>query len=346
MKRFIALLLLCATCIASLSGCSGNYDLYVFNWGEYIDPDVITQFEEETGLRVLYDEFEENEDMYSKIKSGAVSYDAICPSDYMIEHMIQEGLLQEINFDNVPNIKNIGEEYMKQSQYFDAENKYSVPYTWGTVGILYNKTKVDEPITSWSSIFDEKYKGQIIMINSIRDALGIALKYQGHSVNSTDESEVAAATELLKNQKSLVQGYFVDQVRDKMIGDEAAIGIIYSGEALYTQSENENLEYVVPDEGSNIWIDSWVIPENAENKENAEKWINFLCRPDIALKNFEYITYSTPNKAAQALIEDEEVRDSEVLFPGDDIISRCETYKYLGSAEEKLYQKSWTEVNS
>lgn len=346
MKRFTALLLLCAMTVGMLSGCGQKYDLYVFNWGEYIDPDVITQFEEETGLRVLYDEFEENEDMYSKIRSGAVSYDAVCPSDYMVEHMIQEGLLQEIDFNNVPNIKNIGESYLKQAEYFDPGNKYSVPYTWGTVGILYNKTMVDEPITSWSAIFDEKYKGNILMMNSIRDALGIALKYQGHSLNSTNEEEVKQATELLKQQKSLVQGYFVDQIRDKMIGNEAAIGIIYSGEVLYTQEENEDLEYVVPEEGSNIWIDSWVIPENAENKENAEKWINFLCRPDIALQNFEYITYSTPNVAAQELIEDEEIKESEVLFPGQDIMDRCETYKYLGKEGDKLFQKSWTEVKS
>lgn len=346
MKRFTALLLLCAMTVGMLSGCGQKYDLYVFNAGEYIDPEVITQFEEETGLRVLYDEFEANEDMYAKIRSGAVSYDVVCPSDYMIEHMIQEDLLQEIDFNNVPNIKNIGESYLKQSESFDPGNKYSVPYSWGTVGILYNKTMVDAPITSWSAIFDEKYKGSILMINSIRDALGIALKYQGHSLNSLNPEELKQATELLKQQKSLVQGYFTDQVRDKMIGGEAALGIIYSGEALYTQDQNPDLVYVVPDEGSNIWIDAWVIPKNAENKENSEKWINFLCRPDIALKNFEYITYATPNVAAQELIEDEDIRDSEVLFPGKDIMDRCETFKYLGKEGDKLYQKCWTEVKA
>ena len=268
----------------------------VYNWGEYIDPDVIPMFEEETGISVIYEEFETNEIMYPKIKSGAIAYDVVCPSDYMIERMVREDLLAEINWDNVPNIKNIDPTYMDQSKSFDPDNAYSVPYCFGTVGILYNKTMVDEPIDSWDVLWDPKYTDNILMQDSVRDAFAVALKRKGYSLNSTDVNELEEATADLIKQKPLVQAYVIDQVRDKMIGNEAAIGVIYSGEAIYTQWENENLEYVIPKEGSNVWIDSWVIPKNAQNKENGEKFINFLCRPDIALMNFEYITYSTPNK--------------------------------------------------
>ena len=320
--------------------------LVVYNWGEYIDPEVIDMFEEETGITVIYEEFETNESMYTKVESGAIAYDLICPSDYMIQRMVQNDLLAEINWDNIPNATNIAPEYMEQSQAFDPENKYSVPYTFGTVGILYNKTMVDEEITSWSVLWDAKYKDQILMQNSVRDAFGIALKYLGYSLNSTDLDELEAAKELLMKQKPLVQAYVIDQVRDKMINNEAAIGVIYSGEALYTQSENSDLVYVVPDEGSNFWIDSWVIPKNAENKENAEKFLNFLCRADIAKMNFDYITYSTPNTAARELIEDETLRNNPVVFPGQDILDRCETFNYLGTKFDGIYNELWREIKS
>ena len=275
---------------SSKEDLSGTNQVIVYNWGEYLDPEVITLFEKETGINVVYEEFETNEIMYPKVQSGAIAYDVVCPSDYMIQRMIENDLLAELNFDNIPNIKNIGQEYFKQSRQFDSENKYSVPYCWGTVGILYNKTMVDEPIDSWSVLWDEKYKDSILMQDSVRDAFAVALKYKGHSLNSTDLDELEEAKELLIKQKPLVQAYVIDQVRDKMIGNEAAIGVIYSGEAIYTQLENPNLEYVIPKEGSNVWIDSWVIPKNAKHKENAEDFINFLCRPDIAKMNFDYIT--------------------------------------------------------
>ena len=303
--------------------------LVVYNWGEYIDPEVLTMFEEETGIDIVYEEFETNEILYPKISSGAIAYDVICPSDYMIQRMIENDLLSEINFDNIPNLKNIGKQYLEQSRQFDPENKYSVPYCWGTVGILYNKMMVDEPVDSWSILWDPKYKDNILMQDSVRDAFGVTLKYLGYSLNSIDLDELTEAKNLLIEQKPLVQAYVIDQVRDKMIGNEAALGVIYSGEAIYTQKENPNLEYVIPKEGSNIWIDSWVIPKNAEHKENAEKFINFLCRPDIALMNFEYITYSTPNEAARELIEDESIRNSEIAFPDLSKYDNLETFQYL-----------------
>ena len=323
-----------------------NLTLNVYNWGEYLDPDVLDIFEEETGIQVVYEEYETNEIMYPKVQSGAISYDVVCPSDYMIQRMIENDLLAEINWDNIPNIKNIGQTYMDQSKAFDPENKYSVPNCWGTVRILYNKTMVDEPIDSWSVLWDPKYKDSILMQDSVRDAFGVTLKYLGYSLNSTDLDELNEAKNLLIKQKPLVQAYVVDQVRDKMIGNEAAIGVIYSGEAIYTQKENPNLEYVIPKEGSNIWIDSWVIPKNAEHKENAEKFINFLCRPDIALKNFEYITYSTPNTAAQANIEDEDIKNSKVAFPDFSEYNNLETFDYLGVDGDNLYNEYWKQVKS
>ena len=331
---------------AEESGVVNDDKLVVYNWGEYIDPEVLTIFEEETGINVVYEEFETNEILYPKVSSGAIAYDVVCPSDYMIQRMIENDLLTEINFDNIPNIKNIGKQYMEQSSQFDPVNKYSVPYCWGTVGILYNKTMVDEPVNSWSILWDPKYKDNILMQDSVRDAFGATLKYLGYSLNSTDLDELTEAKNLLIEQKPLVQAYVIDQVRDKMIGNEAALGVIYSGEAIYTQKENPNLEYVIPKEGSNIWIDSWVIPKNAEHKENAEKFINFLCRPDIALMNFEYITYSTPNEAARELIEDESIRNSEIAFPDLSKYDNLETFQYLGTEADQVYGDLWNKVKS
>lgn len=330
----------------SQGSIAGDNKVIVYNWGEYMDPEVITMFEAETGIDVIYEEYETNEIMYPKIKSGAIAYDVVCPSDYMIQRMRENDLLAEINYDNVPNIKNIGKTYLEKSREFDPDNRYSVPYCWGTVGILYNKTMVDEPIDSWSVLWDPKYKDNILMQDSVRDAFAVALKELGYSLNSSDLDELTEAKDLLIQQKPLVQAYVIDQVRDKMIGNEAALGVIYSGEAIYTKTENPDLEYVVPKEGSNMWIDSWVIPKNAEHKENAEAFINFLCRPDIALMNFNYITYSTPNTEARKMIEDDEIRNSPVAFPDESVLSRCETFRYLGDKVDQTYNELWNKVKS
>jgi spermidine/putrescine-binding protein len=348
MKKILLGVSLLVITIGLMTGCSKDEGekVYVYNWGEYIDQETIDMFEEETGIKVVYDEFEQNEEMYPKIKSGAVQYDVVCPSDYMIQKMIEDDLLAEINFDNVPNIKNIDPAYLVSAKSFDPENKFSVPYCWGTVGILYNKTMVDGPIDSWGAIFDEKYSGNILMIDSVRDAFGIALSYLGYDLNSTDETQLEEAKALLQQQYPLVQAYVVDQVRDKMIGGEAALGVIYSGEAIFTQRENPDLEYVVPNEGSNVWIDGWVIPKNCRDKENAEAFINYMCSAEIALKNFEYITYSTPNAAARALITDEGIKNSKVAFPEQSVLDRCRTFRYLGEEMEALYINKWNEVKS
>lgn len=350
-KSILTALMLAVTAFTAACGAKEttgeNGQVVVYNWGEYIDPETIEQFEEETGIKVVYDEFETNETMYPKVEAGASTYDVICPSDYMIQKMIDNNLLAELNFDNIPLAKeNIGQQYYEQSKEFDPENKYSVPYCWGTVGILYNKTMVDETVDSWSILWNDKYKDNILMQDSVRDAFMIALKLNGNSMNSTDEAQLNAAKDLLIQQKPLTQAYVIDQVRDKMIGGEAAIGVIYSGEAIYTQRENPDLEYVIPKEGTNFWVDSWVIPKNAPNQENGEKFINFMCREDIALKNFEYITYSTPNEAARALIKDEDIKNSPIAFPDLSEYSGLETYHYLGDDADLLYNNLWKEVKS
>ncbi len=332
-----------------------NDELYVYNWGEYIDEEVVAMFEEETGIRVVYDMFETNEEMYPVIDAGAVCYDVVCPSDYMIQRMVENDMLAEINFDNIPNIDQINPRYMEMSRAFDPQNRYSVPYCWGTVGIIYNTKRLSElnvePPTSWNDLWNPALSGEILMQDSVRDAFMVALKKLGYSMNTTSVDELQEAKDLLIAQKPLVQAYVIDQVRDKMIGGEAAVGVIYSGELLYIQEEAEALEldyaldYVIPKEGTNLWIDGWVIPANAQNKENAEKWINFLCRPDIALRNFEYITYPTPNQGAFELL-DAETQENKAVFPDLDELENCEVFQYLGDEDDAVYNQLWKEVKS
>ena len=340
---------------SAASGSADGGELYVYNWGEYIDEDVISQFEEETGITVVYDLFETNEEMYPVIEADAVNYDVVCPSDYMIQKMRENDLLAELNFDNIPNIAQIDPAYMEMSQAFDPENKYSVPYCWGTVGILYNTKLLDElgvpAPTKWADLWDERLSGEILMQDSVRDAFMVALKKDGYSMNSESKDELEQAKQELIDQKPLVQAYVIDQVRDKMIGGEAAVGVIYSGEMLYIQDEavslglDYDLEYVIPEEGTNLWLDSWVIPKNAKNKENAEKWIDFMCRPEIAKANFEYITYPTPNKGAFELL-DEDMQNNKAVFPDIDSLKDSEVYQYLGDDTDAIYNELWKEVKA
>ncbi len=351
MKKKILSAGVCLLAVCSIAGCGGssageNGEVNVYNWGEYIDEDVIGIFEEETGIKVNYKTFDTNEDMYPIIANGAADWDVVCPSEYMIQKMLDNDLLLEIDTNNIPNASNIDPIFMDTVKEFDPDASHSVPYMWGTVGILYNKTMVDEPITSWNCLWDEKYADSIVMMNNPRDVFAPALISCGYSLNSTNETELQEAAEVLMEQKPLVLKYTTDEVRDMMIGEKAAIGVIYSGEATICKDENENLQYVVPEEGSNVWLDCWVIPTTCKNKENAEKWIDFLCRPDISLKNFEYIYYSSPNAGAIDLIEDEEILNNEALFPDTDVLSRCETFHYLGEEAEETYNELWKQVLS
>ena len=321
--------------------------LKVYNWGEYMDPQVLELFEKETGISVTYDEYETNESMYPIIAKGAADYDLICPSDYMIQKMSDEGLLEPINWSRIPNAKNIDDQYFEFARGYDENNTYSMPYLWGTVGILYNKKMVKGPIDSWGVLWDTRYQDDILMQKSVRDAFGVALKYLGYSLNTTDEAQLDEAKLKLLEQKhsGVVQAYVVDEVRDKMIAGEAAMGVIYSGEALTCMEENEDLAYVIPKEGSNLWMDNFAIVKGAKNKENAEKFLNFLCRPEIMKMNFEYITYSVPSSKARELLPDE-YKNSTIAFPALDSLKNCEVLKYVGKDGDSLYNQKWKEIMS
>ena len=315
----------------------------VYNWGDYIDSETIDIFEAETGNRVIYETFETNEGMYAKIAMGGSSYDVIIPSDYMVERMIQENLLQKINWANIPNVKNIDERFIHES--YDPGFAYSVPYTWGTMGILYNTEAVLEAPTSWETLMDETYKMDMVMLNSPRDTLGIALVMCGYDINSTDPDELAVAKAKLIEQKPLVLAYVVDEVKDKMVGGEASVALVWSGDATFCMSESDELSYVVPKEGSNIFYDSMCIPHNARNVSGAEKFIDFLCRADIAAMNYDYVGYAIPNKAAIELMGAEEYNASPVNNPPQETLDKCQVFKYLGD-ETRLYDTIWTEIIS
>lgn len=324
-----------------LSGCTDDSKVVrVYNWGDYIDESVIDTFEEETGYKVVYSLFETPEDMYTKIVNSNASYDVIIPSDYMIERMAVEGLLAEIDFDNIPEYENVDEKYKNLS--YDPENKYSVPYMWGTMGILYNKTMIKGPVTSWKDLWDEKYKGNIFMMNSQRDSIGITLKMLGYSLNSTDEKELEEAKQALISQSPLVLAYVVDEGKDKMIAGEAALALAWAGDAVYCMKENSDLDYIIPKEGSNIFFDSMAIPKNCKNKEGAESFINFMCRPDIAALNAKYIGYSSPISKARELMGEE--GQNPVAYP-DITEYDLEIFTALGD-KVKIYDKIWTEVTS
>lgn len=328
------------------AGCTTKTDqvtLNVYNWGDYIDETVLKQFEEETKIKIVYDTYDRNEDMYIKLKNGGTAYDVCVPSDYMIEKMLKEDMLEEIDLANVPNYKYI----MEQSKGlpFDPDNKYSVPYLWGTIGIVYNTQEVKEPVNSWNILWDEKYKGKILMMDSPRDAFMVAQKKLGISMNTDQAKDIEAAKNELAVQKPLVLAYVNDSVKDMMINEEAAMAVAWSGEAIYMMDNNENLAYSVPKEGTNMWFDNVVIPKGATHKKEAEMFIDFLCRPDIALKNAVYIGYSTPNQGAFDMM-DEAVKQNKVVYPDQEIVKQCEVYKDLGPEYVEMLDRAWTEVKA
>lgn len=330
------------------AGCSsGSEKLYIFAYGDYFDPDIVDMFEDEYGIEVVYEEYAAPEDMYAKATSGANDYDLICASDYIIEKMLQEDLLLPIDFANVPNFANIGDTYKEMSKSFDPELQYSVPHFWGTVGILYDRTKVsDEDVQSWSVLFDERFADQIIMPNSERDAMLPALKVLGYDLNTTNTAELDEAANMLIEQKSLVQAYLLDEAaRTKVSSGNAAMAVIYNGEAYLAFEENENVAYAVPQEGTNIWMDSWVISNTCQHKESAEKFLDFMCREDIAAMNFDYIYYSTPNQAVYDSL-DVDVQSEKAIFPDQSVIDNSSVFKYLGSDTEKYYTDLWFKIKT
>lgn len=347
LKKFVAVISSLVLIFSSFVGCKNNEDngkrtLNVFNYGDYINEDLIDKFEEETGIEVVYDTYESNEIMYQKVKNSPGTYDLIFPSDYMVEKMLEQDMLEKIDFTNIPNYSYIGEDFKNLP--YDPNNEYSVPYMWGTIGIIYDADKVTEEVDSWDVLWDPKYKGEIFMFDSIRDTLAISLVRLGYSLNSTNKEELdEAANELIK-QKPLVQSYVMDEVKDKMINGEALFATVYSGDAIYIQEEapDLNLQYVVPKEGSNKWFDVMVIPKGAKHKTEAEEFINFLCDPENAKENVEYIGYATPNTEAYKLL-DIETQEDETVYPSEEVLDKCEIFKDLGN-NIKLYDDSWLKV--
>lgn len=349
MTKLKILVLILVSCLTFGCGSGGGDKakqvVYIYSWGDYINPDILKRFENETGIHAILDEFDTNESMYPRVAEGAVHYDVICPSDYMIQKMINNDLIQPLDQTKLENAKKyIGEEFLKQSEAFDPGNKYAVPYCWGTVGIIYDKTKVTDPVDSWNILWNEKYAGQILMQDSARDSMMIPLKLMGKSLNETDKEVLAQAQAMLKNQKPLVQAYVIDEVKEKLINSEAALGVIFSGEAMNIINANPNMAFVIPKEGTNLWIDGWVITKDAQNFDNAHKFIDFMCRPDIAVKNFEYLGYSTPNTGVRDLVEDEEIKNSPIAFPSPEVYKGQETYKYLGNKMDEYYNNLWMQV--
>ena len=345
MKKII--LALSVLMLLTLSACGkkdqAKEEIYVYNWGEYIDPSILKDFQKETGIKVNYDTYASNEDLYIKMTQSQDKYDVIVPSDYMIERLIKEGLIQEINFENIPNFSGV-EDILKNPS-FDPENKYSVPYFWGTVGIVYNKSEVKDKVDSWDILWNEKYKDQIIMYNSQRDTLGLALKRLGYSLNSTNEKELEEAKKSLIEQKPLVYAYLDDDGRDVVVQGDANLSVMYSGDALLMMAQNEDLDYVVPKEGSNIWYDSMVIPKNAKNVSEAEKFINYMLKPEVQAKNAEYcVGYTSPVKGVKDLLPDE-IKNSKVAYPDIDLLPPLESFKDLGDFI-KVYDRIWTEINA
>ena len=317
--------------------------LTVFNWYDYIDEAVIDMFEEETGATVEYVNFTTNEEMYTKLEAGAANYDVIFPSDYMIERMIANDMLEELDTENMPNLSGLIE-WLKTTDY-DPEGKYSVPYMWGTLGILYNTEMVDGEVTSWDILFSDEYAGSVIMMNSQRDTIGLALKALGYSMNTREQSELEAARDLLIQQKQngVTSGYLLDETKDKMVGNEAALAVVYSGDALYAMDKNEALDYAVPEEGSNIWVDGMCIPKGSENKACAEAFIDFMCREDIAQMNMDYIFYSSPIQSVADSTRDVDERIYKVMNPSKEIIERCEFFHDITDAMD-LYESIWMDI--
>lgn len=352
MKKFISVIVSVCMLVFSASlmtGCgeksSADKVLKVYNWGEYIADGVLDMFYEETGIYVEYDTFNENEAMYTKVKnSGKDSYDVIVPSDYMVKKMADEGMLHKLNYDNLPDIKNL-DPLFTEGRSYDPGGQYSVPYLWQTVGILYNKELVgDVVIDSFGDLFDyEHFSGKICMLDSIRDTMGVTLKYLGYSMNDTDPEHVLQAKNKLLEQKKHLLAYGTDDLIDKVADGSAAMALVYSGEGIYATENDDNLAYVIPKEGTNVAVDCFAVLESSEMKEEAEMFINFMLRPDIAKLNSEETGYSSPNLEAKKIIDPEIVSD-ETIYPPDEFIkNKCEEFITLN---DENFNRAWDEVKA
>lgn len=343
-KINLVLLLVFLVAVSLLTSCGDKKEeLSIYNWGDYIDPAIIKQFEEEFDVKIIYKTFSSNEDMYIAIKKGSNIYDLVFPSDYMVERMISEELLEKIDKDIIINMDFIDDQLLDQS--FDPDNQYSLPYLWGTLGIVYNKNYVDKAeLESWDILWDPKYTNEIFMLDSQRDSFGVSLKRLGYSMNSRDLAELEEARDELIKQKNIVYAYVGDEIKDLMIGEEAQLGLVWSGDALNIIGENDNMDYAIPKEGTNLWFDNMVIPKNARNKKMANEFINFLNRPEIAARNSEYVEYPTANLEARKLLP-KEIAEDEIAYPKREVIERTEVFKDSKDML-KIYNDLWIGVKA
>ena len=321
--------------------------LNVYNWGEYISDgadgslDVNKVFEERYGIKVNYTNFESNENMYNKLKSGGANYDVIIPSDYMIAKLAEEDMLAELDFSNIPNYKYIQEKY--KNLYYDEDNRYSVPYTVGYTGLIYNSAMVDGEIDSWGALWDENYIGKILMFNNPRDAFGIAQLYLGQSLNTEDKSNWDDAIDLLKKQNRLVSSYVMDEIFNKMENGEAALAPYYAGDYLTMVETNPDLRFVYPKEGVNFFVDAMCVPKNAQNKEAAELYINFMLEEEIAVANANYIGYASPNELVLNS-DGYDYKDDEILYPPEEDMPRSEMFENLDHETQNYMTRLWNEL--
>lgn len=352
MKKALTVCLIIAVFLSAfcMPALAAENEITVYNWGQNISDgsdgclDVIAEFEKQTGIKVNYLTFDSNESLYTKLKTGGSSYDVIIPSDYMIGRLIQEDMLEEINFDNIPNFANVDEIYKYQP--YDPENKYSVPYTVGTVGVIYNTKYVDEAdIGSWDLLWNSKYTGKILMFDNCRDAFAIAEALFGYSLNTTDPTELRNCANKLTEQKPILQGYVMDQIYAKMTREEAWIAPYYAGDYLYMVDENPNLDFYFPEEGFNAFIDAACIPKGCTNKEGAEAFINFLCQPEICAANLDYICYTAPISAAREFM-DPELAASEVAYPSVETLANSESFLALPTETSQLMDSLWLSVKT
>jgi len=343
----IALCVLMLACLFSAAGCGKSYDgeINVYNFGEYIDESTYRDFEAEYNIKVNYQTYDTCEALYSVLKSGGSDYDVIITSDYMVSRMASEGMLAELDYGNIPNYSLIDDSY--KALPYDPDEKYTVPYMWGTVGIIYNPELVSGDFTGWSVLFDDQYAGDILMFESTRDAFGVALKALGYSVNTTDEAEINAAYELLEKQSAIVQGYFQDPMYDKLEGGEAAIGVYYAGDYLCMLENNPDLLFYIPEEGSNWFVDAMCVPAGSENKDLAEKFINYMCDTEVSLANMDATGYASPNTATcEAYAADLDEYSKSVTFPDAETLAKCEMYLSLPQDTLDLYDSLWVKVKS
>ena len=352
--RILGSILLLACLVMGLattgSAAKEKVTINVYNWGQYISDgtdgyiDVNAAFTAETGIEVNYMTFDSNETMYTKLKTGGSTYDVIIPSDYMIARLIEENMLLPLNYDNIPNAKYVMSAYRGMAH--DPTDTYSIPYTWGSTGIIYNTKYVDEAdVGSWDLLWNEKYSGKILMFDNPRDAFGVAELLLGYDVNTTDPNQLQACADLLAKQKPLVQAYVMDQLYQKMEHEEAWIGVYYAGDFIMMQAENENLAFCYPKEGFNLFVDALCIPSSCQNKEAAEAYINFICRPDICGQNLDYLDYSAPIEGAKAYM-DEESANNPIAYPDDATLARGKAFLNLPAETIQKMDSLWLQVKT